>query len=60
MHQPTFDRAGDMLLATAVAAIGTQYLDTPEARANDSELNEACRKGIDFVNIEGSYTKQSD
>jgi hypothetical protein len=51
IHQPTFDRASDMLLTTAIAAIGTQYFDTPEVRASGIELNEACRKKIDLVSI---------
>jgi hypothetical protein len=39
----------DKLLTAAMAAIGTQFHHTPEARIRGSELNEACRKGIDLV-----------
>jgi hypothetical protein len=49
IHRPTFDRIEDNILRTAIAAIGTQYHDSPDARAKGSELNEACRKGIDRV-----------
>ena len=49
IHRPTFDRIEDNLLKSAMAAIGTQYHDSPEARAKGSELNEACRRGIDLV-----------
>ncbi|KAE9378029.1 hypothetical protein N431DRAFT_171451 [Stipitochalara longipes BDJ] len=48
IHRPTFDRTGDNLLRLAMAAIGTQYHDSYEARTKGSELNEACRKGIDL------------
>ena len=51
IHRPTFDRTEDNLLRTAMAAIGTQYHDSSEARAKGSELNEACRKGIDLVGV---------
>jgi hypothetical protein len=49
IHRPTFDRTEDNLLKTAMAAIGTQYHDSPEARAKGAELNEACRRRIDLV-----------
>ena len=49
IHQATFDPIVDSLLTSAMAAIGTQYHDTFEARTKGSELNEACRKGIDLV-----------
>jgi hypothetical protein len=49
VHRPTFDHTDDSLLRTAMAAIGTQYHDSLEARSKGSELNEACRKGIDLV-----------
>jgi hypothetical protein len=32
-----------------MAAIGTQYHNTPEARMKGIELNETCRKNIDLV-----------
>jgi hypothetical protein len=51
VHRPTFDRTEDSLLRIAMAAIGTQYHDSPEARMKGSELNEACRKGIDLVSF---------
>ncbi|KAH6674073.1 hypothetical protein B0J14DRAFT_653390 [Halenospora varia] len=46
IHRPTFNPADGSLLSTAVAAIGTQYHDTVEARQKGSELNESCRKNI--------------
>jgi hypothetical protein len=49
IHRPTFDRNEDSLLTSAMAAIGTQYHATSEARVKGSELNESCRKGIDLV-----------
>jgi Fungal specific transcription factor domain len=49
IHRPTFDRTEDNLLRIAMAAIGTQYHDSVEARTKGSEFNEACRKGIDLV-----------
>ena len=39
----------EQLLTAAMAAIGTQFHYTLEARMRGSELNEACRKGIDSV-----------
>jgi hypothetical protein len=32
-----------------MAAIGTQYHNTSEARTKGIELNETCRKNIDLV-----------
>ncbi|KAH8685999.1 hypothetical protein BGZ60DRAFT_511139 [Tricladium varicosporioides] len=46
IHRPTFDPTDGSLLSTAVAAIGTQYHNTVEARQKGSELNESCRKNI--------------
>ena len=51
IHRPTFDRTEDNLLNIAMAAIGTQYHDSPEARTQGSEFNEACRKGIELVSM---------
>lgn len=39
----------EKLLTAAMAAIGTQFHHTPEARVRGSELNEACKKAIDGV-----------
>ncbi|TAQ83741.1 hypothetical protein B7494_g7943 [Chlorociboria aeruginascens] len=47
IHRPTFDPNEDSLLSCAMAAIGTQYHDTIEARQRGMELNESCRKSID-------------
>jgi hypothetical protein len=58
IHHPTFDPIEDSLLTSAMAAIGTQYHDTLEARATGSELNEACRKGIDLVS--SSFKDRTD
>ena len=49
IHRPTAERTEDNLLKIAMAAIGTQYHDSYEARTKGSELNEACRKGIELV-----------
>lgn len=49
IHQPTFDSTQSNLLTSAMAAIGTQYHDSPEARAKGAELNEYCKKGIELV-----------
>jgi len=51
IHRPSFNSTEDNLLSTAMAAIGTQYHYTSEARAKGSELNDACRKGIDLVSL---------
>jgi hypothetical protein len=48
IHQSSYNPE-EKLLTAAMAAIGTQFHHTPEARIRGSELNEACRKGIDFV-----------
>jgi hypothetical protein len=49
IHHGTFDPAADMLLSSAMAAIGTQYHDTAEARQRGVELNKHCRESIDHV-----------
>ncbi|RDL37949.1 uncharacterized protein BP5553_05382 [Venustampulla echinocandica] len=46
IHRQTSEPIKDNLLTSALAAIGTQYHDTTEARVIGSELNESCRKGI--------------
>jgi hypothetical protein len=48
IHRAPYN-AEDDLLNIAMAAIGTQYHHTPEARMRGSELNEFYRKGIDLV-----------
>ncbi|KAK2625241.1 hypothetical protein QTJ16_005610 [Diplocarpon rosae] len=47
VHQPTCDLIGHNLLRSAMAAIGTQYHNSAEARARGSELNEYCKKTIE-------------
>ncbi|PBP16048.1 hypothetical protein BUE80_DR013235 [Diplocarpon rosae] len=47
VHQPTFDLIEHNLLKSAMAAIGTQYHNSAEARARGSELNEYCKKTIE-------------
>lgn len=49
VHQPTFDRNSDSLLTFAMAAIGTQYHSSIEARTKGAELNKTTRRGIDLV-----------
>lgn len=49
IHKPTFDSTKSNLLTSAMAAIGTQYVNTPEARSIGTELNQACKKGIERV-----------
>jgi hypothetical protein len=48
IHRASYDPE-ERLLTAAMAAIGTQFHYTPEARKRGSELNEACKKGIDLV-----------
>jgi hypothetical protein len=50
IHHGTFDSTVDSLLSSAMAAMGSQYHDTPEARQRGIELNEYCRKSIGLVN----------
>lgn len=49
IHRQTSEPIKDGLLTSALAAIGTQYHDTPEARVIGSDLNEACKRGIGHV-----------
>ena len=49
VHRPTFDRNSDSLLTFAMAAIGTQYHSTVEARTKGSELNKSTKRGIELV-----------
>jgi len=49
IHRPTFHPNDDQILTYALAAIGTQYHNNPEARKIGSELNELCRRAIDIV-----------
>jgi hypothetical protein len=52
VHRPTFNSTeDDHLLTSAMAAIGSQYQNTPEARTAGSELNELCRRSIDIVSV---------
>jgi hypothetical protein len=51
IHRPTYNTVEGSLLTAAMAAIGTQYHPTPEARTRGTELNEFCRKGIDQVSF---------
>ncbi|CAG8976305.1 hypothetical protein HYALB_00005711 [Hymenoscyphus albidus] len=47
IHRPTYNTVEGSLLTSAIAAIGTQYHNTPEARARGTELNEFCRGSIE-------------
>ncbi|CZT01865.1 related to C2H2 zinc finger protein [Rhynchosporium agropyri] len=51
VHQPTFDLKPHKLLRRSMAAIGTQFHNSPEARARGIELNEYCKKEIELVSI---------
>jgi len=51
VHRETFDPAANDLLTNAIAAIGTQYHDSPEARREGMEMNEYCKKSIDHVSF---------
>lgn len=51
IHRGTFDPAEDALLSSAMAALGTQAHDTPEARQRGIELNRYCRESIDHVSV---------
>jgi hypothetical protein len=52
VHRPTFHPTEDnQILTYALAAIGTQYHNNPEARKTGSELNELCRRAIDIVSF---------
>jgi hypothetical protein len=53
VHRGTFDSTADNLLTSAMAAIGTQYYDTVDARKRGMELNEYCKKSIDHVSNRG-------
>ncbi|TVY43321.1 Zinc finger protein [Lachnellula subtilissima] len=49
VHRPSFiSNEDNHLLTSAMAAIGSQYQNTPEARTAGSELNELCRKSFDL------------
>ena len=56
VHRPTFDLVDHDLLKFAMAAIGTQYHDSNEARAKGIELNDYCKKNIDLVSLQGLST----
>lgn len=49
IHRRTFDPSSDVLLSSAMAAIGTQYKDCAQARQFGMELHEQCKKNIDLV-----------
>jgi hypothetical protein len=51
VHQGTFDPTANDLLTNAIAAIGTQYHDSAEARKEGMEMNEYCKKSIDHVSV---------
>lgn len=52
VHRPTLNPTEDNHLITyAMAAIGTQYHNIPEARTLGFELNEHCRRSIDIVSL---------
>ena len=56
IHRGTFDATEDRLLSSAMAALGTQYKNSPEARQRGVELNDYCRKSIGLVSCHDSFT----
>lgn len=51
IHRGTFDPMENIILSSAVAAIGTQYHSTAAAREKGAELNDYCRRNIDLVSL---------
>jgi hypothetical protein len=51
IHRGTFDPMENILLSSAVAAMGTQYHNTAAARQKGAELNDYCRRTIDRVSL---------
>lgn len=51
IHRGAFDPAANILLSSAIAAIGTQYHNTAAARQKGVELNDYCRRTIDLVSV---------
>ena len=51
IHRGTFDPMENVLLSSAVAAMGTQYHNTAAARQKGVELNDSCRRTIDLVSL---------
>jgi hypothetical protein len=54
VHRGTFDTTENSLLSSAMAAIGTQYYNTTDARRKGIELNHLCRGNINHVSLPGS------
>jgi hypothetical protein len=51
IHRGSFDPTANIILSSAMAAIGTQYHSTAAARQKGIELNDYCRKTIDHVSF---------
>lgn len=51
IHRNTFDPMENIILSSAMAAIGTQYHNTATARAKGAELNDYCRTNIGLVSV---------
>lgn len=49
IHRGTFDSSANALLSAAMAAIGSQYSDTFEARQSGMIIHDYCRKNLDLV-----------
>lgn len=49
VHKGTFNPDASSFLTNAIAAIGTQYHDSVEARKEGMEMNELCKKNIGTV-----------
>lgn len=54
VHRGTFDPTENSLLSSAMAAIGTQYHNTTDARQKGIELNHLCRGNINHVSLPDS------
>ncbi|TVY45046.1 hypothetical protein LOCC1_G004243 [Lachnellula occidentalis] len=60
VHRPNFiSNEENHLLTSAMAAIGSQYHNTPEARKAGSDLNELCRKSFDLCPTWNLQTMQA-
>lgn len=51
IHRDTFDPMENIILSSAMAAIGTQYHNTAAAREKGAKLNDYCRTNIGLVSL---------
>ena len=57
IHRGTFDPAANILVSTAMAALGTQYHNSATARQKGVELHDYCKKTIDHVSCPPSILR---